>query len=169
MTFADPSIRDANRELHIIGHSAGSFIAMVLSDILQDPKFGPFLGALLQLLSPCPADCLRRTIRNAQSICTMYWKMNFVYDDRQRMIWHCSMTMASRSLLFRAMPYGKTKPQLWTLCFLWPWAGTFSMPRSVPGVVPLFEKQKAPLRLMSWCIYRMSDVQTPATDLKCPL
>ena len=44
MASADPSIRDANRELHIIGHSAGSFTAMVLSDILQDPKFGPFFG-----------------------------------------------------------------------------------------------------------------------------
>ena len=44
MAFADPSIRDANRKLHIIGHSAGSFTAMVLSDILQDPKFGPFFG-----------------------------------------------------------------------------------------------------------------------------
>ena len=28
---------------------------------------------------------------------------------------------------------------------------------NVPGVVPLFEKQKAPLRLMSWCTYRMPD------------
>ena len=37
--------------------------------------------------------------------------------------------------------------------------GTFSLAKilNVPGVVPLFEKQKAPLRLMSWCTYRMSD------------
>ena len=37
--------------------------------------------------------------------------------------------------------------------------GMFSIAKilNVPGVVPLFEKQKAPLRLMSWCTYRMSD------------
>ena len=28
----------------------------------------------------------------------------------------------------------------------------------ISGVVPLFEKQKAPLRLMSWCTYRMPDL-----------
>ena len=35
--------------------------------------------------------------------------------------------------------------------------GTFSISKvlNVPGVVPLFEKQKAPLRLMLWCTYRM--------------
>ena len=37
--------------------------------------------------------------------------------------------------------------------------GTFSLVKifNVPGVVPLFEKQKVPLRLMSWCAYRMPD------------
>ena len=102
MASADPSIRDAIRELHIIGHSAGSFTAMVMSDILQDPiSLGLFLG-----VSPCPAGCLKHTIRSAKSICTMYWKMNFVYGDRQRKMWHSSMTMASRSPSFQATPYG---------------------------------------------------------------
>ena len=37
--------------------------------------------------------------------------------------------------------------------------GLFSIAKilNVPGVVPLFEKQKAPLRLMSWCTYRIPD------------
>ena len=44
MASTDPSIRDATRKLHIIGHSAGSFTAMVISNLLQDPKFTPFFG-----------------------------------------------------------------------------------------------------------------------------
>ena len=44
MASTAPRIRDATRELHVIGHSAGSFSAMVISDILQDPKFDPFFG-----------------------------------------------------------------------------------------------------------------------------
>ena len=44
MASSAPDIRDAARELHVIGHSAGSFSAMVISDILQDPKFDPFSG-----------------------------------------------------------------------------------------------------------------------------
>ena len=37
--------------------------------------------------------------------------------------------------------------------------GTFALEKilNVPGVVPLFEKQKAPLRLMSWSTYRMPE------------
>ena len=44
MASAAPVIRDAIRELHVIGHSAGSFSAMVISDILQDPSLGTLIG-----------------------------------------------------------------------------------------------------------------------------
>ena len=61
--------------------------------------------------------------------------------------------MASKSLSFQAMPsgWGNETTATVTSCSL------ASGHLNVPGVVPLFEKQKAPLRLMSWCTYRMPD------------
>ena len=44
MASAAPPTCNATRELHVIGHSAGSFSAMVISEILEDPKFSPFYG-----------------------------------------------------------------------------------------------------------------------------
>ena len=39
-----PAECSSNLGTAVIGHSAGSFSAMVILDILQDPKFGPFFG-----------------------------------------------------------------------------------------------------------------------------
>ena len=44
MASAAPPTCNAARELHVIGHSAGSFSAMVISELLEDPKFSPFYG-----------------------------------------------------------------------------------------------------------------------------
>ena len=44
MASAAPTVRDAIRDLHVIGHSAGSFSAIVISDILQDLRLGPLVG-----------------------------------------------------------------------------------------------------------------------------
>ena len=88
-TFDDEEWQIHTALCHIIGHSAGSFTAMVMSDILQDPKFGPFFGCTRATAIAMPSRLfVRHTIRSAKSICTMYWKMNFVYGDRQRKMWH---------------------------------------------------------------------------------
>ena len=160
MASADPSIRDAIRELHIIGHSAGSSLRWSCQTSCKTLSLDPFLGVLVPLLSPCPASCLRHTLRSAKSICTMYWKMNFVFGDRRRKMWHSNdhgieVTQISGNALWM----GKKNHSYGYFVFSGLGPGEFSITKilNVPGVVPLFEKQKAPLRLMSWCTYRMSD------------
>ena len=87
MASAAPAIRDATRELHIIGHSAGSFTAMVISDILQDPKFGPFFGRTRATARAMPSRLFETHYtqrKTARSTCTMYWRMNSVSGDRRK-------------------------------------------------------------------------------------
>ena len=68
MASADPSIRDATRKLHIIGHSAGSFTAMVISNILQDPKFTPFFCEKSVSTFYCPSLSQTSTVGKVSSV-----------------------------------------------------------------------------------------------------
>ena len=161
MASADPSIREANRELHIIGHSAGSFTAMVLSDILQDPQFGPFFGCTRATAIAMPSRLFethytQRTIRlyHVQEDELCVWrptKKDLVllndHGIEVTLISGNALWMGKRNYSYGHFVFSGLEP------------GTFSISKvlNVPGVVPLFEKQKAPLRLMSWCAYRMSE------------
>ena len=161
MASADPSIREANRELHIIGHSAGSFTAMVLSDILQDPQFRPFFGCTRATAIAMPSRLFethytQRTIRlyHVQEDELCVWRPT--KEDLDLLIDHgIEVTLISGNALWM----GKRNHSYGHFIFSGLEPGTFSISKvlSVPGVVPLFEKQKAPLRLMSWCTYRMSE------------
>ena len=161
MASADPSIREANRELHIIGHSAGSFTAMVLSDILQDPQFGPFFGCTRATAIAMPSRLFethytQRTIRlyHVQEDELCVWRPT--KEDLALLNDHgIEVTLISGNALWM----GKRNHSYGHFVFSGLEPGTFSISKvlNVPGVVPLFEKQKAPLRLMSWCTYRMSE------------
>ena len=161
MASADPSIREANRELHIIGHSAGSFTAMVLSNILQDPQFGPFFGCTRATAIAMPSRLFethytQRTIRlyHVQEDELCVWRPT--KEDLALLNDHgIEVTLVSGNALWM----GKRNHSYGHFVFSGLEPGTFSISKllNVPGVVPLFEKQKAPLRLMSWCTYRMSE------------
>ena len=161
MASADPSIRDANRELHIIGHSAGSFTAMVLSDILQDPKFGPFFGCTRATAIAMPSRLFethytQRTIHLYHVLEDELCVWRPTKEDQALLNDHgIEITLISGNALWM----GKRNHSYGHFVFSGLGPGTFSIAKvlNVPGVVPLFEKQKAPLRLMSWCTYRMSD------------
>ena len=161
MASADPSIREANRELRIIGHSAGSFTAMVLSNILQDPQFGPFFGCTRATAIAMPSRLFethytQRTIRlyHVQEDELCVWRPT--KEDLALLNDHgIEVTLISGNALWM----GKRNHSYGHFVFSGLEPGTFSISKllNVPGVVPLFEKQKAPLRLMSWCTYRMSE------------
>ena len=161
MASADPSIRNANRQLHVIGHSAGSFTAMVISDILQDPKFSPFFGCTRATAVAMPSK-LFETHYTQRKV-----HLYHVLED-ELCVWRPSeedvaqlndhgidVTRVSGNALWM----GKKNHSYGHLVFSGLGPGEFSIAKilNVPGVVPLYEKQKAPLRLMSWCTYRMPD------------
>ena len=94
MASADPSIRDATRKLHIIGHSAGSFTAMVISNILQDPKFTPFFGCTRATAVAMPSKLFEThyTTRKVH-LYHVLDVMNFVFGDLQTRMWRSFRTM----------------------------------------------------------------------------
>ena len=87
-----------------------------------------------------------------------------VLDD-ELCVWRPSQEdvaqLTDHGIEFPAMPSGwvKKNHSYGHLVFSGLTPGEFSIDKilNVPGVVPLYEKQKAPLRLMSWCTYCMSD------------
>ena len=161
MASADPSIRDATRKLHIIGHSAGSFTAMVISNILQDPKFTPFFGCTRATAVAMPSK-LFETHYTQRKV-----HLYHVLDD-ELCVWRPSEEDVAQlndhgievtRVSGHALWMGKKNHSYGHLVFSGLTPGEFSIDKilNVPGVVPLYEKQKAPLRLMSWCTYCMSD------------
>ena len=161
MASAAPDVRDATRELHIIGHSAGSFTAMVISDILQDPKFGPFFGCTRATAIAMPSK-LFETHYTQRKI-----HLYHVLED-ELCIWRPTEEDVTQLndhgievalISGNALWMGKRNHSYGHFVFSGLGPGMFSIAKilNVPGVVPLFEKQKAPLRLMSWCTYRMPD------------
>ena len=124
MASAAPAIRDATRALHIIGHSAGSFTAMVLSDILQNPKFGPFFGCTRATAIAMPSKLFET--HNTQRKIHLYhvledelcvWRPT--EDDVAHLNDHgIEVTLISGNALWM----GKEKPQLRTFCVLRPWS-----------------------------------------------
>ena len=161
MASADPSIRDATRKLHVIGHSAGSFTAMVISNILQDPKFTPFFGCTRATAVAMPSK-LFETHYTTRKV-----HLYHVLDD-ELCVWRPSEEDVAQLqdhgievtlISGHANWMGKKNHSYGHLVFSSLTPGEFSIDKilNVPGVVPLYEKQKAPLRLMSWCTYCMSD------------
>ena len=161
MASAAPAIRDATRELHIIGHSAESFTAMVISDILQDPKFGPFFGCTRATAIAMPSKLFETHYTQRKihlyhvledELCV--WRPT--EEDVQQLNDHgIEVTLISGNALWM----GKKNHSYGHFVFSGLGPVLFSITKilNVPGVVPLFEKQKAPLRLLSWCTYRMPD------------
>ena len=161
MASADPSIRDATRQLHVIGHSAGSFTAMVISDILQAPKFSPFFGCTRATAVAMPSKLFET--HYTQRKVHLYHVLEdelCVWRPSEEDVAHLNdhgidVTRVSGNALWM----GKKNHSYGHLVFSGLGPGEFSIDKilNVPGVVPLYEKQKAPLRLMSWCTYRMPD------------
>ena len=161
MASAAPLIRDATRELHVIGHSAGSFSAMVISDILQDPKFGPFVGCTRATAVALPGK-LFETHYALRKI-----HLYHVLED-ELCLWRPSDAELAKlrdhgievTLITGNAPWlGKRNHSYGHLVLSKLEPATFALEKilTVPGIVPLFEKQKAPLRLMSWCTDRMPE------------
>ena len=150
MASAAPLVRDATRGLHVIGHSAGSFLAMVISDILQDPKFGPFYGRTRATAVAMPSK-LFETHYTQRKI-----HLYHVLED-ELCLWRPSDEEVTQlnhhgievTLISGNAPWmGKRNHSYGHLVFSDLKPGTFSLAKilNVPGVVPLYEKQKAPLR-----------------------
>ena len=137
------------RELHVIGHSAGSFSAMVISDILQGPKLSTLVGCTRATAVALPGKLFET--HYAQRKIHLY----HVLED-ELYLWRPSDAELAKlrdhgvevTLITGNAPWlGKRNHSYGHLALSKLEPGTFALEKilTVPGVVPLFEKQKAPL------------------------
>ena len=151
MALAAPDVRDATRELHIIGHSAGSFTAMVISDILQDPKFGPFFGCTRATAIAMPSKLFET--HYTQRKIHLYHVLEdelCIWRPKEEDVTQLNDHGIEVALISgNALWMGKRNHSYGHFVFSGLGPGMFSIAKilNVPGVVPLFEKQKAPCAL----------------------
>ena len=159
MASAAPAIRDAIRELHVIRHSASSFSATVISDILQDPRLGTLVGCTRATAVALPGKLFETRYPAQRKI-----HLHHALED-ELWLWRPDDAELAKlrnhgievTLITGNAPWlGKRNHSYGHLALSKLEPGIFALEKilTVPGVVPLMEKQKAPLRLMSWCTYR---------------
>ena len=81
MASAAPSTCNATRELYVIGHSAGSFSAMVISELLKELQFSPFYQCTRATAVALPLSSSRHIMYKGRSICATYWKTSCACGD----------------------------------------------------------------------------------------
>ena len=151
----------AMRVCHIIGHSAGSYGGMVLSKVLTEVAFLQLVGATRVTAIALPASLLKVRYGSSRRVRLLHvcndklcvWRPD--KDDMKELEDRgifATYLEGSNWLGKACRNYGHLNAV--QLCY---GAHNLSSLLDEPGVVPVFEKQRAPLRLMSWCTYSVPD------------
>ena len=149
---------DVTVEVHIIGHSAGSYGAMVLASVLEESAFSQTRGGTKVTAIAMPKSLLTRRYRRQvkfvhvqkDELCVWHPQSEDIQDLEQNGIQVVYIEGAIHWLGGKKHNYGHlTATDL-------P-AGTHDIYSllNYEGVLPREERHKAALRLMSWCTFRM--------------
>ena len=152
----------AMRDCHIIGHSAGSYGGMVLSKVLTDVAFLQLVGTTRVTAVAMPASLLQVRYGSSRRVHLVH-----VCDDKL-CVWRPQPSdmkeLESRGIYVTYLAgsfhwLGKACRNYGHLNAVQLDYGPHEIKKllDVPGFVPAYEKQRAPLRLMSWCTYSVPD------------
>lgn len=169
---AFPDVINNVRQFHVIGHSAGSFNGLVVESILCEADFGSLLGLTAVTAIAVPPQLLELDL-NPRRVT----RLVHVQDDAL-CVWRPSendlFTLAMKG--YQVTYIGGTAHWMGTKVHNYAHLthadlghGKFTiqeLERTVEGILPPEEIRKAPLRLMSWCAFRMpEDLQDLLTAL----
>ena len=145
-------------EVHAIGHSAGSYGAMVLAAVLEEPAFSKTIGSTKVTAIAMPKSLLTRSYRRQvklvhvekDELCVWHPRSEDIDILGQNGIEVVYIEGTTQRLGGKKHNYGHfTVAELPT--------GTHDIHSLLnnEGVLPKNERNKAALRLMSWCAFRM--------------
>ena len=152
----------AMRVCHIIGHSAGSYGGMVLSKVLTDVAFMQLVGTTRVTAVALPTSLLHVRYGSSRRVHLVH-----VCDDKL-CVWRpepSDMKELEDRGIYATYLEGSFH-WLGKACHNYGHLNAVQLDYGphkvkdlldVPGFVPAFEKQRAPLRLMSWCTYSVPD------------
>ena len=152
---------DVTVEVHAIGHNAGSYSAMVLAAILEEPAFSQTNGSAKVTAIAMPESLLTRRYRRQVKLVHVEKDELCVWHPRSEDIEVLGQNGIEVVYIEGTIHWlGGKKHNYGHFTVAKLPAGTHDIHSLLnnKGVLPKDERNKAALRLMSWCTFRMANL-----------